>query len=201
VWSAKRQRFVARRSRTTVHLRNKESVIRSFRLDNNTATLLLQLARRKQTSENAIVLDLIQKHLQAEPLSNLFQGITVSKGLFQLILGQTNRDGIEIAGSEIARKELPLVFEILQLERGIQPFVRFLKTVLCDICHWFAVAESSKKDELLLIHDLGIRWSLFLKSFLAAAVDSELHQHMDLTFSENVVKIRFADFSQRILMC
>lgn len=168
------------------------TIIRSFRLDLNIERALERVANARGISENAFVSDIIAHAVETEPLDRVFdKRISLSKDIFRSIVGYMRQDFCEIIGYEAAKKDVPVSFELLKMDHNVFSFFHFVKTVLSDSYAWFEIALDSSKGEMLLIHDCGMKWSLFLKGYMSVACES-LDLKGEFAVTERLIKISLA---------
>ena len=171
---------------------NKKTVIRSFRLNADLSKKLSLAATRAGMTENAFVANMLAKKVDLSPLISPFGGIGLSRELFREILGQVNQTTIEIVASEIAFSEVPLAFGLLKLDMSVSSLVWFMKHILDDDCGWFHL-EAASSEELLLTHDYGLKWSLFLKAYLASVFQSLIRHNAEIKESGRLVTIDLSE--------
>ena len=133
--------------------------------------------------------------LSVERLIQNMDGIAISKALFQQILAQTNLAGLEIVASEIAKANISFAFDLIGLEPKLSSLDWFMKMIL-QRWGWFKIEpeRSDTNHEMKLFHDYGMRWSLFLKSYLSSVIELVCKARPIITVSDKVVKIRLSEY-------
>jgi hypothetical protein len=169
----------------------RKTIVRSFRLEVDIERALFRAAQDRRISENALLSDIIYHALETDSLDQVFGQISLPKDIFKSLLSYVREDICEIVGFETANRNVQVSFEILKLSNDAFSLYDFIKTVLSDSYHWFNIEVELSEGQILLIHDYGVRWSLFLKGYLACACDM-LHLKAEFTFTETLVKLSFA---------
>jgi hypothetical protein len=134
----------------------------------------------------------LKRDLILESLIQNFDGIAVSRGLFQEILSRTDPTSLELVGSEITKNNVPLAFDLLGLDFTLDSVSYFLKEVL-ESMRWFRMETIQNEAfyEFRLYHHYNIRWSFFLKSCLMTIFEF-IHEEPAIDVSERVVKLRLS---------
>jgi len=97
-------------------LSNPKSVLKTFRLDLGLASKLSKTARRLGMSENEYVIKRISKSLMIEPLVQNIRCIRVSGVLFEEVFSLIDSSSFETISAKIVRDNIPLAFELLDLD-------------------------------------------------------------------------------------
>jgi hypothetical protein len=180
-------------------LTQKRTAVRSFRFDVNIERKLAKVAYARGMSENALVSDLIARAIETVPLDHVIERISVSKEIFRSVIAHVPKDLCEIFGQEAAEKEVFICFEILKLDHELHSIFHFVNALLGDSFGWSKIEMDPLKNELLLIHDYGMKWSLFLKGYLST-MGKILHLTSEFEVKERLVKINFKATSNDLLL-
>jgi hypothetical protein len=155
-------------------------------------TLLARESKKLGVSESAFVSKMLKRDLLIWPLVQNLEGIGLSRSLFQEIISRMDSISLEILGSEIARRNLPIVFDLLGWDLNLTSIFRFMKEIL-EAIGWFKIEFSSSENhfECRIIHNYGYRWSMFLKSCLSSMFEF-IRSDLEIAISEKAVKLRIA---------
>ena len=149
---------------------NRKSKVRSFRLDSGLLEELKTVAEREKTSENAFVEGILARRIKTDPIITAFPYVVLSRKSFSSILGMANPDGLEVVGQELGRRNFAFTRELYESVGQEVGFAQYLGDILDEQAHWFFVEGGNKRPEkLILRHEYGYKWSIFLKSFLIGA--------------------------------
>jgi hypothetical protein len=121
-----------------------------------TATLLLN---RGETETN-------KKSVRIAALEN-WKRFNFKSWIFFLSFSRPDPLSLELIASEIVRSNLPLAFEILDLDVTPDSLIHFLDDVLQNF-GWFTLEKNRSKVflDFKLFHKFNQEWSLFLKHLL-----------------------------------
>ncbi len=162
-------------------------VTKSFRLDGELVRLLSKVSRQKNLSETAYLSSLLESSLKIEPLTQNTSSITMDEDSFREIVSQVNKNGVEILAGELARRNVPSEFEALGLAHNLDSIRWYMKEVLCR-WGWFKM-QSGSNSELIMFHNYGLTWSIFLKSYVSNMIEILIGNHTRITIDEKFVEI------------
>jgi hypothetical protein len=165
--------------------------VRAFRLDRSVLDLLRLSARRHGVNENAYVESVLERNLSVDSLLQAFDYISIGKETFTSILGMTNADGLEIIGAERGRKAFTLAKELFESNNIELNFPRYLVETLGTHARWFrAEGTNVKPERITLHHAYGMKWSRFLKAYLASAYETVSRDKLELISTTDFVAVR-----------
>ena len=171
-------------------MRSRKSATRAYRLDAELIEELKKAARREGISENSLVQNLLAQAVKASPLIRAFPFIVISRRTLLPILGSANRDGLEIAGLDLGKRNFALAKELYESVGRELGFSDFLVEILDKEARWFEVeGAESRPERLTLRHECDMKWSLFLKSYLTGAYEVVSREKIKFTLSESYVGI------------
>jgi hypothetical protein len=167
-----------------------KTVIKSIRVDSSLEKRLAAVSRKRKITESAYVSGALRRELAIEPLSPAFDGITIERDAFRSMIEPANREAIDLLGAEVARRDIPLVFDLLDLQFQKQSILAFLGDISADCWHWFKIGLNPEGEtRVVLYHQFGMNWSIFLKSFIVEAFALVSEEPPRITVSETLVKV------------
>lgn len=106
------------------------------------------------------------------------------------MIAQTNVACIDVLGSEIAKRNIVFTFELLGLELSASSIDWYFSKVL-QSWGWFKIEKIRDVPcyELKVFHNYGLKWSLFLNSYMIGVYETILRERPRITISDRVVKI------------
>ena len=137
-------------------------------------------------TESAYLSEALHKLILVEPITPALDGITVEGRIFRSIVSLANEESMEILGAEIAKRDIPFVFDLLGLPATMESLVVFLNEIAGDCWHWFKASPIS--DRILLYHEYGMGWSVFLKAFLVESFSLISSPAPNISVSERLLK-------------
>jgi predicted transcriptional regulator len=181
-----------------MRVEKEKTVVKSIRISSSLDERLEAVSRRRNITESAYLSDALQRQILLEPITPALEGIFVERRMFRLIVSLANRESIEILGAEIARHDLPFALELLALPQRRESLLMFLSEITADSWHWFKIGLNPRGEtRILLYHNFGINWSLFLKSYIVEAFALVSEPPPSMTVTERLVKVDWAESIQR----
>jgi len=138
----------------------KETQNRSFRFEVSLLEGLKKAAKNAGVTENAFMNSLLADRLLVDPLIRTFQKISLSYETFMSVVSSADADAVEMAGSEMARKNFPLVCELYRRSGHPLAFGEFLTKILGKHGGWFRVEGDGDGTQrwMTLTHPFGGKW-------------------------------------------
>lgn len=166
---------------------------KAFRFDIRVIDELARAAKHAGTTENAFVSAILTERLVVEPIARAFHRIELNDEVIQFILGGTNANTLELAGSEIARKQFPLIWELYRSIGNPLTFRAFLTEVLGKHMGWFSIEgiDYANPQSMTLRHYSGIKWSMFVKSYIQSAFELISKDKITIETGDQFVRIDF----------
>ena len=105
-------------------------------------------------------------------------------------MGSTNPDGLEMVGLDLGKKNFALAKELYESTGRELGFTEYLVEILSKEAQWFEVeGVEDKPEKLSLRHECGVKWSLFLKSYLTSAYEVISREKIQMTISDAWITI------------
>lgn len=150
----------------------KKTVLRTVRLTRNLDELIQKDAKEKNLSVNGLVNRIVTKYVEWDRYISKFGFISIANETFQDILEQVDDEKIENIAKELGQQMPQAVtlfwFKELSLET-------FLKTITLYSKYSGLHRIEIERDEDCVItfhHNLGEKWSVFLRHFISQFVES-----------------------------
>ena len=145
--------------------------IRSYRLDLNLIEQLRKAASKEGISENNFVTGILQRRTRIDPLIPAFKGIILSDEILRAIISTSNADTLELSGFNLGKETFMLARELFRSHEMELTFTELLIDILDDQLRWFNVEGNltEKSEGVTIRHAYGVKWSVFVKSFLIGA--------------------------------
>jgi hypothetical protein len=172
--------------------KTKRTRVKTFRLDIRLLELLQKAARKKRVSENSFVAEVLQWRLTVDPLIPAFDGLLIGEDTFSSILGMVEVGGLELAGRDLGRKHYLLAKELYQSNGMTLTLSEFMNEILDKHGKWFHVEGdfAQRLESITLRHRYGLKWSIFLRSYLMSAFESAAHEKPQIRTTESWLNLR-----------
>lgn len=174
-----------------VYMASKTSVV-TFRINQDYEKALRKLAGEQKVTLNTLANQIIGDYVELHRYMEKFGTVVISKEGFQTMLAALDEKELAKIGASIGEK-VPKEFILFRWKNiTIDNFSQFIK-VYFDHCGYgrsdIEVTETTSSYSIR--HDLGRKGSVFLKSFIEAAVQSALGRPCEAVVSENSLTISF----------
>ena len=164
----------------------------SFRFDVSSLEGLKSAAKNAGMTKNAFMSALLADRLFIDPLVRTFHKISLSDETFLSILGSRDANALEIAGSEMARRNFPLVCELYQRRQPLT-FRQFLTQILDKHAGWFHVEEGDGTQRwVTLMHPFGRMWSIFVRSYILSAYSIISKDKIKIEIADQFIRVDFS---------
>lgn len=172
--------------------KEKKTVLRTIRLSKELDDALQKDAKENDTSVNTIINKALTKYVQWDRLASKFGFVTLSAEAFKDILEQCSEDKIiSIAtklGQSAPMRLSMLWFKKTSLETAVKSLDLFSKYTGLGKAEF---EIKSGRGIITIHHNLGIKWSVYLKHMLCAYVNTALKVEAECNMAENSIAIIF----------
>ncbi|SRR6266480_4141226 len=167
------------------------STTRSFRLDDKLLRKISLLAKQHGLTENQLVSKWLLSRAAVDSLISPLGGIGVGTETLAMILGTADIDALELAGWELGERHFLRARAALAGLGEDLTFERYQEETLVE-SGWFRLAVNilAKSRELILDHDLSIKWSIFLRSYVSGAYRVISKEKLVVDVSENFIRVK-----------
>lgn len=170
----------------------KKSEVRAIRIPTELGAVLEKESDVQGISVNALITLILKKYAEFDRLSEKFEYVTVSQKKFSLIIHELDDSKIERvgrdAGGTVPKEVILFWFNELSLNtflRYVSIFSRYYKLATCEI------QINGGHHTIMLRHDLGPKWSKFLRYYFEEAARQILDVVPRFEVNEDLVIMRF----------
>jgi len=153
---------------------------------------LYQISLRNDSQESALVLRIFTKYAEWDRLADKFGMLSLSREVFREILNATDANELVEAagqlGSRTPKAGILFWFKKANVEtflEGLQNLFRYGRTAECEV-------KVDGTDHVVIIrHELGLKWSEFLKSYLDAGAKTVLGIQAQFDVTPSLLSMSF----------
>jgi hypothetical protein len=169
------------------------SVIKSFRLDQKLAQKLARMAKKYGQTESQLVSSWLASRASFDPLVPTFDVVSLGKDTFRSILGTADVDALEIVAWEFGKEHVAQAKALFESTDQQMTLVVYLTQILGEHAHWFRIEgeTAEERKEITLHHDMTIRWSGFLKSYVSGAYAAISGDKLMFDLGDHFVRVKF----------
>ena len=171
------------------------TLIRSIRITKELDNLLEKDAKAKRVSVNSLISIIITKYAEMDRYNERFDTITLRREGFRSILAAIEDETITTLAKDIGT-QIPKQFLLFWFKKmNLETYLKYLSLV----CKYSGFAEyevdaneAETEYIITLIHDLGEKWSIFLKNWLEQGIKTTVGiVPTAFDVSKNTVMVRF----------
>ncbi len=172
--------------------KKEKTILRTIRIPYEIDQILQKDAKTKRVSINSLIYNLLLKYVEWDRYSERFGRVLLRPQTLKLIIDSLDVIEIKDIGNEIGKK-IPKEFLLFWFkEVNLHSFLEYL-SLLCRYGGFAHYELESKEREftVTLIHDLGEKWSIFLKNIIEEGMISTLSIYPKIHVSEISVVASF----------
>ena len=171
---------------------NSKTQVRTIRIPTRLGLTLEKEADAQRISVNALITSVLKKYAEFDRLAEKFEFISMPRKSFSLLIQELDDDKIEKCarqvGSTVPKEIMRFWFDELSLG-SLMSFMSLLSR------HYRLVKSEIKVNysdyTIMLHHDMGMKWSKFLKYYLDEAIRGVPGILPKFEISDGLVVIRF----------
>ena len=170
-----------------------KTVTSTFRLDEKAFRAIQDDAKKQNISVNTLVNQLFDTHVNDRIFLEKLDYMRVNKATFRRIIEGTSDQTLMAAGQFSGRETIRTV----TLSRGGQLTVEALLETVCALadfakCMRYSEIKSNGKEIVVLTHDLGPKWSIFVANLMGSALEL-IDRVPKITLGDNSVLIEIEE--------
>ena len=173
--------------------RRKKTVLRTIRITQEVDDVLRESAQDKNLSVNALIAAIMTKYVEWDRYVEKLNFISIASETFKTVLAEIDGEKLEkIAkeyGSKMAKTASMFFFKKADSETFLEVISLFSKY---SRLRTNEIETSGRNYTITLHHNLGEKWSTFVRHFMAQAFNNVLGFLPQTDVSENVIIISFS---------
>jgi hypothetical protein len=175
--------------------RSKKVATATFRISESVYQALQKEADKQDTSLNTLVNQLFDAHVNDRVFLEKLDYMRVNRATFRRILEGTSDQTLTEAGQFSGRETVRTV----TVGRGGQLTLEALLETVCSLadfakCMRYSAIKSNGKEIVVLTHDLGPKWSIFIANLMGSAFEL-LDRVPKITQGDNSVLVEISELS------
>jgi hypothetical protein len=173
------------------------SETRTFRLDADIMKGLEQEAKKQGATVNGLVCRILRNYIRIDSKVNQIGAITFFRNDFIELLNALDEEKISELGTRLGTSTPKEVMLLLFGELSIDAFRQFLVLFFSGYLSWASLYEIEDEDylEMRAGHNMGSKWSLFVKNYIESALVSIFNIKPEFKYVSNstlVFRMRYA---------
>lgn len=158
----------------------------SFRLDERVLKVLREEAKRNNVTLSSFVNQILTEYVDYGRFAKMMNALSLSRKTFTSILNATSEEDL-VKIAEVEGKSSPVAFiTSMNGHMSVDNVVGFMKDLSAHANLFGYSVVSRDPPTFILVHELGIKWSLFIAHYFAEAFKSA-GAHVKFTVSDRAV--------------
>ena len=166
----------------------------TFRIDEDFDKHLRKIAKEQKISLNTLTNQIFGKYLDLDVYMEKFGVMKMSKKVFKMFLDKTDVTELKLLALDAGSNE-PKEFILFKWKEITSENVSTFMKIYCEHCGYGQcdLEQSENKISMSIRHNFGGKGSVYIASFLTAAVTSTLNRECSIVESNESVTISFAN--------
>jgi len=182
------------RSRSMTHdddLKKPKTETITFRLSNTLIDELRKEAEQERMSLNAFVSKIFLNHVQWERYERKVGLLPMTKPFLKEVINQLTDEKITNLAQKIERENFKNILILMRQRHNAQDFVEVLRTWLTVSWMQLYLVDRNHSYLLNIQHDMGRKWSLYVKTLVAELAQDILGKQIEIKISDNIISLIF----------
>ena len=166
----------------------------TFRIDEDFDKHLRKIAKEQKISLNTLTNQIFGKYLDLDVYMEKFGVMKMSKKVFKMFLDKTDVTELKLLALDAGSNE-PKEFILFKWKEITSENVSTFMKIYCEHCGYGQcdLEQSENKISMSIRHNFGGKGSVYIASFLTAAVTSTLNRECSIVESNESVTISFVN--------
>jgi hypothetical protein len=173
-------------------VKKKPTLLKTIRISENMDTLLKKDAVSKKITTNALIQGILSKYLEWDRFAEKYGFISLTQDTFRTVLDKIDDEKLVEASRELGSRVPKDLLLFWFGKTGVNGFLKYL-TLVSDYAAFanFEIAREGSQYIITAHHNLGLKWSDYLKGFLETGLKSTTGIEGSAEISRNSVVLSF----------
>jgi hypothetical protein len=165
----------------------------TFRLPSSLIDELRKDAELEDVSLNALVTRIFSNHVQWERYERKVGLLPMTKPFLKEVLNQMTDDQVIDLAYKIEKESFKGILRFMKENIELDDFLRFLRTWLTASWMQHNIVIKNDSYRFNIQHDLGIKWSLYVKTLVSELCQDILGKAVDIKIDDNLISLVFTE--------
>jgi hypothetical protein len=165
----------------------------TFRLPSSLIDELRRDAELEDVSLNALVTRIFSNHIQWERYERKVGLLPMTKPFLKEVLNQMTDEQIIHLAYKIEKESFKGILRFMKENIELDDFMRFLRTWLTASWMQHNIVIKNDSYRFNIQHDLGIKWSLYVKTLVSELCQDVLGRAVDIKINDNLISLVFTE--------
>ena len=171
--------------------KTKKSKTITFRLDSSLIEEIKKDAEFERINVNALVSKILSNHILWEKYERKVGLLPMTKPFVKYVINKMEDDEIIHLAEEIEHDTSTDIFNFMKTDYTVDDFLEILRTWLSVAWMQHDVIKGDKKYTFKIKHDLGSKWSLYVKTFVTKLFNDILKKNPEIKTTKNTITLIF----------
>ncbi|MBC7120662.1 MAG: hypothetical protein H5T33_03665 [Candidatus Methanosuratus sp.] len=165
-----------------------QSAPRTFRLDADVMRGLEEEARKQGATVNGLACRILRKYVRIGAKVEQMGVVTMPRSDLAAIINALDEETIAKIGSKMGSTTSKEIMLLLFGELSLNAFKQFFLTFICGYSNWTTCYEVEDEEylEIRASHNMGEKWSKFVKNYIEAALESTIGIKPEFKYVSNL---------------
>jgi hypothetical protein len=163
----------------------------AFRLSSALVDELRRDAELEKISLNAFVTRIFSNHIQWERYERKVGLLPMTKPFLKEVINQLTNEQITNLAQKIEKEYFKNILIIMRESHNVRDFVELLRTWLTVSWMQHNIVYRNQSYLFNIQHDMGIKWSLYVKTVVSGLTEDILDKKVEISISENIISLIF----------
>jgi len=163
----------------------------TFRLDSTLIKELRKEAESEKISFNAFVYKIFLNHVQWEKYERKVGLLPMTKPFLKEVINQMTEEQIVYLAEKIEKDTFKNILTFMKSSHSIDDFIEVLRTWLTVSWMQHNIENKNGSYRFNIHHDLGIKWSLYVKTLVSELSEDILGKKVEVKISSDLVSLVF----------
>jgi hypothetical protein len=165
----------------------------TFRLPSSLIEELRKDAELEEVSLNSLVTRIFSNHVQWERYERKVGLLPMTKPFLKEVLNQMGDEQIINLAYKIEKESFKSILRFMKENIELDDFLRFLRTWLTASWMQHNIVIKNDSYRFNIQHDLGIKWSLYVKTLVLELCQDILGITVDVKIDDNLISLVFTE--------
>lgn len=165
-----------------------QSAPRTFRLDADVMRGLEEEAKKQGATVNGLTCRILRKYVRIGAKVEQMGVVTLPRNDLIEIINALDEESVAKIGRKMGSATSKEIMLLLFGELSVSAFKQFFLMFLCGYSNWTTCYEVEDEDylEIRASHNMGEKWSLFVKNYVEASLEFTLGMKPEFKYVSNL---------------
>jgi hypothetical protein len=165
----------------------------TFRLPSNLVNTLRREAESDRISLNSLVTKIFANHIQWEKYERKVGLLPMTKTFLKEVLNQLSEEQIASLAQRTEKETFKNILGFMRESHSTKDFISILRTWLNVSWMQHNIEERDGYYRFHIQHDLGIKWSIYIKILVSELSEDILNKKVEVKISASTISLVFQE--------